>query len=95
VEVFDAAGRSRQCPEFLSPGAPFAAYEWGGARSAGAGPAQLALSILIYFLPEEKALSVYRQFERDVTTQIEGDTWELSVKEIEEWIHNNGAGVLP
>jgi len=64
-------------------------FEWG---YAGSGPAQLALAILadaFSRVPNGDAVAVklHQQFKSDFIVGIDGDTWEITTKQIREWLY--------
>ena len=61
-------------------------FSWG---YGGSGPAQLALEILLRFISEEKALSMYQEFKWEVIAKLQGD-FTLPFAEIERYISERG-----
>ena len=63
-------------------------FNWG---YGGSGPAQLALALLYDVTNDEKVASEYHQtFKWDILARLEVDSgWELSSKEITEWLKTN------
>jgi hypothetical protein len=58
--------------------------EWG---YCGSGCADLALSILTDYLGDRcKADQLYQQFKFDFVAEFEYEGWELTGKQIEEWL---------
>jgi len=57
-------------------------FAWG---YAGSGPAQLALAILLNFLPSDLALSWYQEFKFDFVALIPQTDFEATIPE--EWIY--------
>ena len=59
-------------------------FSWG---YGGSGPAQLALGIILVFLPQACALKIYQDFKRDVIAALPiNKDFELSPDDIREWI---------
>jgi hypothetical protein len=59
-------------------------FMWG---YGGSGPAQLALAILLEYVPKEKAVALHQQFKWDVISKIDKQKpFELSEKEIRAWL---------
>jgi hypothetical protein len=52
---------------------------------SGSGPSQLALSILLYHFPKEKAIIWYQEFKRDVIANLPATDFELDI-DLDEWI---------
>jgi len=53
---------------------------------AGSGPADLALNILLYFIPLEQANSLYQKFKWDVIANIPREGGELEDTFVKNWI---------
>jgi hypothetical protein len=65
-------------------------FEWG---YGGSGPAQLALAILLAFLPREQALNHYQDFKWAVVAGLPfGQDFSLPVADVEVWIRANVLG---
>lgn len=57
--------------------------EWG---YGGSGPAQLALAILADAIGPTEALSRYQRFKRDRIAKLDGDAWEITREQIQDWL---------
>ncbi len=60
-------------------------FNWG---YGGSGPSQLALAIMLQYLPNSDALRLYMQFKWDVVACLDGD-FELPISTVKEWIKKN------
>lgn len=61
-------------------------FSWG---YCGSGPAQLALSLLLVFLPQGCALKLYQEFKGEIIAKLPGDKdFYLEPDDIREWIKN-------
>ena len=58
-------------------------FEWG---YGGSGPADLARSILWEHLGEEPPLMLYQKFKWDFVAKWPPEGWEVTEKEIDEWM---------
>lgn len=59
-------------------------FNWG---YSGSGPAQLALSLLLYFTDVDTALRLYQRFKFEIIAKLpQGENWEMDDKEIEKWL---------
>ena len=56
-------------------------FSWG---YNGSGPAQLALAILLVFLPKEQAVSIYQDFKREVVAVLDKD-FEIEI-DLKKWV---------
>ena len=73
------------CPRLdLHPLCP-SGFDWG---YPGSGPSQLALALLADHWPldENRALSEYRRFMRQVIARISGDRWSLTGEDVDHLI---------
>ena len=60
-------------------------FSWG---YNGSGPAQLALAILIEFIPEAMALQVYQSFKEDIISRLDsGEPFHLFI-DVLDWVRN-------
>lgn len=61
-------------------------FNWG---YAGSGPSQLALGLLLEFMPSRKetALSIYQQFKFDVISKLPQENFELKEDVVLDWIN--------
>lgn len=55
----------------------------------GSGPAQLALAILLKFLPMEKAIALYQDFKWDVIAALPADDFALMGETVMDWIEKH------
>jgi hypothetical protein len=59
-------------------------FNWG---YGGSGPSQLALAIMLRYLPRSEALAVYQDFKREVIAGLPiGHNFELPVEGVLGWI---------
>ena len=59
-------------------------FNWG---YGGSGPSQLALAIMLRYLPREKALKLYQDFKREVIAGLPvGHNFELPVESVLNWV---------
>ncbi|MHC4175866.1 MAG: DUF6166 domain-containing protein [Planctomycetota bacterium] len=58
-------------------------FEWG---YAGSEPAQLALAILADCVGDERAGECHQAFQRQVISRLNRTCWELSDKQVDEWV---------
>lgn len=59
-------------------------FMWG---YGGSGPAQLALAILLEFLPDVKALNLYQKFKFDIIAKLHiKESFEIPEEMVEDWI---------
>jgi hypothetical protein len=56
-------------------------FSWG---YGGSGPAQLALAILLVFLPREQAVSIYQDFKWEVIAALDRD-FEIEI-DLKKWV---------
>ena len=61
-------------------------FSWG---YLGSGPSQLALAILLEFLPKEKAKKYYQNFKQDIIVNLPKDNFEMPVDLVNKWIKGN------
>ncbi|HDL19915.1 MAG TPA: hypothetical protein ENH30_01420 [Nitrospirae bacterium] len=61
-------------------------FSWG---YAGSGPAQLALAIMLEYLPPEKATLLYQDFKAEVIANIQGD-FSIDIDTVIGWIFWRG-----
>jgi len=61
-------------------------FNWG---YGGSGPAQLALGILLLYLPVRAAEILYQRFKAEVIAGLHSDGWLLTEKEVVGWIERN------
>lgn len=62
-------------------------FAWG---YGGSGPAQLALAILLNFMPEEMAKIWYQKFKREFVALLEmGKNFQVAEEEVDKWIAAN------
>ena len=64
-------GRSQEIANHSPDG-----FNWG---YGGSGPAQLALTILLRFLPKDKAIFRYQQFKWDVIARLPQSDFEIDM----------------
>lgn len=55
----------------------------------GSGPSQLALAILLLFLPMGKAIAFYQDFKWDVIAALPASDFELKGEAVTKWIENH------
>jgi hypothetical protein len=60
--------------------------EWG---YAGAGPADLALSILTYTSGERQANDLYQYFKKEFVSRFPDSGWELAEQDVLRWVARN------
>ncbi len=59
-------------------------FAWG---YGGSGPSQLALAILLEYLPDRVALTFYQQFKSDIIANLPHDAdFELKEADVKHWI---------
>lgn len=58
-------------------------FNWG---FGGSGPAQLALAILLRYVPKEKADQGHQQFKWDVIANLPSGDFTLEEAEVKKWI---------
>ena len=51
-------------------------FNWG---YEGSGPAQLALAVLLEFVPQERAVELHQEFKREVIAALVKDDFEVSI----------------
>jgi hypothetical protein len=69
-----------------------AGFNWG---YGGSGPAQLALAILMDFTRDKNlAVQHHQAFKWAFVSRWQGDIWELTGEEIQQWLHG-AAGIKP
>ena len=56
---------------------------------SGSGPAQLALGILLEFLPKEEAKRYYQKFKSDIIAGLPKGDFEMSIDLVNKWIKEN------
>lgn len=61
-------------------------FSWG---YGGSGPSQLALAILMLYLPVEKAQQAYQSFKFDIVAHLPQDDFTLSEEKVHDWIRSN------
>ncbi len=59
---------------------------------AGSGPAQLALSVLLAFLPQAEAMSLYQAFKHEVIALLPAEDFILSMQSVTDWITKKKGG---
>ena len=64
-------------------------FEWG---YGGSGPADLALNILLMFIPERLADELYQEFKWDVISHIPKSGAEISEESVRAWIRKHTQG---
>lgn len=63
-------------------------FSWG---YGGSGPAQLALAVMLEFLPVDDALRLYQEFKWDVIARLPmAKEFSYPVSQIKEWIRSHG-----
>lgn len=60
-------------------------FNWG---YGGSGPSQLALAIMLRYLPDHDALRLYMQFKWDIVAKL-NDDFGLPVSIVKSWIAEN------
>lgn len=58
-------------------------FNWG---YAGSGPAQLALAMMLHYLPSDEALAIYQEFKGDVIANIPMCDFAMPEREVKQWI---------
>lgn len=58
-------------------------FNWG---YAGSGPAQLALAIMLHYLPSDEALQLYQRFKVDVIAAIPMGDFAMPEAQVQQWI---------
>jgi hypothetical protein len=61
-------------------------FEWG---YTGAGPAQLALAVLIEECGPEEAARRYRRYRRDVISSLHTERWTFTSHEVQRWLQGD------
>lgn len=67
-------------------------FNWG---YGGSGPAQLALAILLKFLPTWAAEKLYQRFKAEVIAGLNSDGWLLTPDEVQAWTKRNAHRLAP
>ena len=80
VEVM-ADGESLDCRYDLLSASP-SGFEWS---YGGSGPAQLAIAILADAYDDEFACEYYRQFNREIASELPRDSWVLTKQDLDAW----------
>lgn len=58
-------------------------FNWG---YAGSGPAQLALALMLHYLPRDKAVPLYQRFKWDVIAKLRQSDFEILEVDVMRWI---------
>lgn len=70
-------------------------FEWG---YSGSGPSQLSLAIVAAVAGDGAALGCYRKFREACVSKIAGDSWQLPVYMVKQWVEHyekNAGDALP
>lgn len=60
-------------------------FAWG---YGGSGPAQLALALLLEETNRKTAERLYQDFKWQIISNLTKDIWQLTSKEIQDWVKN-------
>ncbi len=77
-------GESQKVRKHLTKG-----FSWG---NCGPGASQLALAVMLQFLPPEEAVLVYQDFKHAFVHKWEGD-FSVASMEIAEWVAKKKSGI--
>lgn len=58
-------------------------FSWG---YGGSGPAQLALAILMHYVPADKAMAAYQDLKWEIIAGLPAGDWEIPEKQVKDWI---------